>query len=292
MKKCGIYIVKNSVNDKVYIGQSVNIGRRWLSHKASATSKGARDYNTKLHTAMRKFGIDKFHYEILEECGREFLDEKEEQYIEKYDSIKNGYNMKKGGNSTVGERNPRAIVTEEQVLEITKLYGQRVPFRKAYAQFSDVISKRGFRKIWTNETWQYVAQEVYTEENLRWHSHQAKSFQQKRINNAQRALPESEILKIRELRKTGLSYAAIGRIVNRNTTTVRKYCLMQEIKPCVDAVNRIAVRNIETGLVFESITAASKWCNGNVNYALNSKKGAKTAGTVPTTGQVATWEKI
>lgn len=52
---------------------------------------------------MRKYGIDKFNIQIIEECSNEDLILKEAYWIEHYDSYKNGYNMTEGkgeGNGT------------------------------------------------------------------------------------------------------------------------------------------------------------------------------------------------
>lgn len=88
----GIYKITNQVNGKVYIGQSVNIKHRWAEHRR-------RYENGKeiLYQAMRKYGIENFIFEILEECKVEDLDVKEQYYIQKYNSYNNGYNMTIGG---------------------------------------------------------------------------------------------------------------------------------------------------------------------------------------------------
>lgn len=54
---CGIYIIRNLINNKVYIGQSVDIKRRWQEHLRSGqpekySKKSNRDLNTPIHKAM------------------------------------------------------------------------------------------------------------------------------------------------------------------------------------------------------------------------------------------------
>ena len=63
MKKCGIYIIKNKINDKVYIGQSVDIICRWYAHKNSANGNKQDSY-TKIHKAMHELGTENFYIEI------------------------------------------------------------------------------------------------------------------------------------------------------------------------------------------------------------------------------------
>jgi predicted GIY-YIG superfamily endonuclease len=88
---CGIYLITNTVNNKSYVGQSINIEKRWQQHKKSNETKP-------LYRAFKKHGIDKFIFEILIECKPEELDQNEIQCIAEYESYgDNGYNMTMGG---------------------------------------------------------------------------------------------------------------------------------------------------------------------------------------------------
>lgn len=91
-----IYKIVNDINDKVYIGQTImSMNRRWNGHKKSALSSSAP-----LYRAMRKYGIEHFHPEIIEECPTDILDEREIYWIKKYNSYGNtGYNATRGGKS-------------------------------------------------------------------------------------------------------------------------------------------------------------------------------------------------
>lgn len=99
MNIIGIYKVTNLINGKVYIGQSIDIRKRWRQHKNAAKSKE----KSLFYSAIRKYGIENFSFEIIEECSLEELDDKEKFYIEKFNSYigwenSNGYNMTTGGN--------------------------------------------------------------------------------------------------------------------------------------------------------------------------------------------------
>lgn len=88
---CGIYKITNKINNKIYIGQSVDIIDRFRRHK-----RAKDDYI--IHKAIRKYGVDNFTFEIIEECPREELDDKEKFWIKYYNSFSNnGYNMTPGG---------------------------------------------------------------------------------------------------------------------------------------------------------------------------------------------------
>ena len=95
----GIYKITNKVNGMCYIGQSVNIEKRWRKHKSVYGNPNAHEYDYYLYRAMRKYGIDNFDFEVIEECSSDLLNDKEKYWIEKYDSYRNGYNQTAGGES-------------------------------------------------------------------------------------------------------------------------------------------------------------------------------------------------
>ena len=112
--KKDIYIIKNTINDKVYIGQSVNPAERWQKH----ISESKRKKRTLISKAMSQYGIDKFYYQILEYQVEDF-DEKEKYWIKKYNSIHpNGYNLSPGGKSCgTGIENPNAVIKRQDELD-------------------------------------------------------------------------------------------------------------------------------------------------------------------------------
>ena len=98
MTKYGrIYIIRNTVNDKVYVGQThVSIKLRFQNHLSAAR----RDLDYVIGKAIRKYGEDKFYVELLEECLIEELNEREQYWISFFKATDNkfGYNMSIGGN--------------------------------------------------------------------------------------------------------------------------------------------------------------------------------------------------
>lgn len=301
-KICGIYIIKNNINKKVYIGQSVNIFARWLAHKASAENEHAQDHYTQIHQAMAILGVENFYLEIIEKCPIEELNDKEVFYIEQYNSYHCGYNMTPGGEGNKYESNGRAILTLEQVQEIRLMYGAKIRFKEAFARFEGKISKRGFRKVWLYETWRGIFPEVYSDENKRWHATQAKKNidgnKSYGVNNLDRACSEEEIEKMRQLRSQGFSYEKIAKETKRSITVVRKYCLHLESKsPQASGQQQPhaqRVKNIETGLVFESSRQASLWAGvkdkgKRIREICCDKKINFTSGVVPSTGERCHW---
>ena len=98
MTKYGrIYIIRNTVNDKVYVGQThVSIKLRFQNHLSAAR----RGLDYVIGKAIRKYGEDKFYVELLEECLIEELNEREKYWIKFFKATNNrfGYNMSIGGN--------------------------------------------------------------------------------------------------------------------------------------------------------------------------------------------------
>lgn len=93
---CGIYKITNIENKKCYIGKSLNVKKRLQDHvKGSLGIRTISDQ--KIHREMAREGIWNFRFELLCECEKEELSEKEKYYISYFDSQKYGYNVASGG---------------------------------------------------------------------------------------------------------------------------------------------------------------------------------------------------
>lgn len=96
-KPCGIYKITNIKNKKSYIGKSVEIvPKRWTEHIKTSLNIGSIS-RTKIHDAMKEYGIENFTFEILEECPKDKLSEREKYWIDFYETNTYGYNIKSGG---------------------------------------------------------------------------------------------------------------------------------------------------------------------------------------------------
>ena len=93
--KTGIYKITNQKNNLVYIGQAVDIATRWKNH-AKAGLGIDTPANNKLYKSMIEDGLESFSFEVLEECNRSELNEKEKFYIELYQSDVYGFNSNAG----------------------------------------------------------------------------------------------------------------------------------------------------------------------------------------------------
>ena len=133
MKTGYIYMFRNKVNQKCYIGKTTNIKSRYYSHV------NAHKRKSYIQKAITKYGIDNFEFIVLENicCDDQKmlnakLNDLEKYYIEKYDSYKSGYNLTLGGDGALG-----AIRSDES----KKLYSESKKGNKNPAK-SDAVKEK------------------------------------------------------------------------------------------------------------------------------------------------------
>lgn len=117
---CGIYILRFSGTDKVYIGKSKNIESRLVYHRYKLK---AGIHTKKLQSAFNLFGEPKL--EILLTSTEDSLGVLEDEAIEIFDAVHNGYNTvissKTGGSSLRGEAHGNSKFTDDQIIEVFML---------------------------------------------------------------------------------------------------------------------------------------------------------------------------
>lgn len=194
----GIYKITNLINQHSYIGKSNNIHRRWEQHKSPY--EWGRQPNSILYQAFQKYGIDNFQFEIIEECVIEELSEKEQYWIDYFDTFHNGYNMTAGGEGNCYDSHPRHKLTKEDVIDIRTRYNNLERRKEVYELYKNCIGESGFGKIWKGESWKGIMDEVYTPENKFFHLHNTGN---KGSSNGRSRLQEEDVRAIRTRRKNG-----------------------------------------------------------------------------------------
>lgn len=102
-----IYRITNLVNEKVYIGCTINtLDKRLKEHIFRCTKT---DIKNKLCNSMRKYGVDNFKIDLIEECELFNLYEREKNFIEKFKSFEFGLNSTFGGEGCLGYKHPPEI---------------------------------------------------------------------------------------------------------------------------------------------------------------------------------------
>ena len=97
----GVFQIRNTINDKIYVESSVNLDKIWNRHKLELDFGGHR--NTELQSDWKKYGADAFKFEILAELEPDPMkDDKrelkllEELYLEELQPFdEKGYNRRK-----------------------------------------------------------------------------------------------------------------------------------------------------------------------------------------------------
>ena len=97
----GIYLIKNKITEKVYVGQSKNVKSRIYEHRVKLRNN--LHCNGHLQSSVNKYGIESFIFKKIESCEVEKLNEREIFWIKELDSAnkEKGYNKTEGGSNAV-----------------------------------------------------------------------------------------------------------------------------------------------------------------------------------------------
>ena len=104
----GIYIIKNILNDKIYVGSSINIKKRFQEHRIHL--KKRKHTNAHLQKSWDLHGEENFVFVELEYCDKTLLLEREQAWIDYYKSHKtedNIYNICQTAGNTLGRKHTK-----------------------------------------------------------------------------------------------------------------------------------------------------------------------------------------
>ena len=167
-----IYCYTNLINNKKYIGQTINPKQRFKQHKSSAFNERDKDYNSPLHRAFRKYGYDNFKYEVLAEAETiEELNGLEIYYIAHFNSKNNGYNIESGGKNSSKPKSEEtkkklmkshSVLTEEEIIFLRKAYQNNESPSKIYKElYENNMHYNSFLNIWTGSRYSFIMPEVF-----------------------------------------------------------------------------------------------------------------------------------
>lgn len=227
---CGIYKIENLINHKVYIGQSVNIKNRWKSHLNVSKNPVSDGYEYPLYRAFRKYGLENFSFKILEECPKEKLNQREEYYIKKYNSLDNNFGYNQRQVELVSRKlTPKQIEDIKEQLKNSTESTEKIASRHG-------ISGRSVRAInngqsWWDENTKYPIRQIFTHNQQK---HYYCSRCGKRINTNSRYCQDCGHIVQRktdrpnrdELKKLirELPFTKIAEIYGVTDNAIRKWC--------------------------------------------------------------------
>jgi len=141
-QKSGIYIITNTVNDKMYIGSGVVLIRRYKAHVSTLTRGCHR--NPHLTAFYKQHGLGVLEFSVLELCTPEEIADRETFYLNKYEAYKKGFNIIHAGGTPgslgrvtseetkrkIGAANSGRKWTEEQKQKLKEARKGRVMTKK------------------------------------------------------------------------------------------------------------------------------------------------------------------
>jgi group I intron endonuclease len=251
---CGIYCIENKINQKKYVGQSIDIYDRWYQHKYELDNNCHR--NNHLQNAWNKYRSENFDFYILEVCDKSELDNKEIYWSELYNVYADdmGYALRtagQNGNFRVSEETKIKMsqshigilgTEESRKKQSDKLKGQNNPM---YGRRGELSPTYGIIK---------TSEQIQRMKDVRW---------------------TEEKRKKQSVEISGVNNPMYGKYGSENPESRAVIC-------------------IETGEMFESIRLAAKWCNLKSTSMIGQVclGNRKSAGKHPITGEKLHWKYV
>ena len=221
-----IYQIENLITHESYIGQTIDFQRRIKTH-INKLRRGAHE-NPKLQNAWNKYGEQEFHFrkwefEIQEETD---LDKLECEYIKKYNSLENGYNLIPGG----GKPPNHQKVKDEDIINflcIQKIfgdgYGKTCEQYFGWAKGTASAAKRKVRYIAANLEFENLSEQEIKDKA-------EKSFREMRIDELAltRQLTQGGCKKSYQLTQDDYNFAFCAQELGYKASQVAKYFGVKE----------------------------------------------------------------
>ena len=226
----GVYCIKNLVNEKIYIGSSVNMLRRKKKHFAELRKR--IHCNGYLQSSFDKYGESNFVFYILRECPKDELLDVEQLYMDKYQSYneENGYNLSKNTKLKPGWAQER---TRDKISKSTqKEFCKR---GHKFTEENSIIKKRDSGRF--TKRCRACYEKNYKDRNMKLLQERAKNKKPRRLIN--------KICKCGE----AFQFSKTGKWCKLCAN--KKYILKRELKPLICKMCKNA---------YERASSAQKYC--------------------------------
>lgn len=205
--KSGVYVIRNTINGRVYVGSAVLLRRRLSAHLSEL--RGGYHRNQKLQHAWNKYGEGAFVFALLLICSRENRVMYEQRAIDAFDAAREGYNIAPLAGANTGLPSPRKGATlsaETREKIATKLRG------RALAD----STRQKLRDLW--------ASGHFANRRSRSDRGSKRPEQGPAIARAKAVLSEGQVRSMRERRSAGETLTAIGKSMGVPVGTVHLVC--------------------------------------------------------------------
>lgn len=224
-----IYMIKNTINGKVYIGRTNDLKRRRREHLTNLRNN--KHYNRHLQYSFNKYGETNFKFIILEKCKDDEVGQREIDYIKKYNSFKAGYNLTAGGDG--GQFGVR--YSEE--------YKQRLSESLKGIKLSEEHKKRisiAQKKLWGNEDYRKEMSKRFRKGHIGL-KHSKETRHKMIASSSKRKLSKEDVINIRLRYLKGERQCDIledyKHIITR--ATMSKVCLGQTFKNIPNTIEEL-----------------------------------------------------
>jgi group I intron endonuclease len=186
----GIYIIKNILNDKIYVGSSVKLEAREQRHFKNLLDN--KHHSQKLQNAYNKYGPKFFIFKPIEEyenIDNEQLIIREQYWIDYYDSYYKGYNCRPKAKNNHGHKHSeetKKLMSKKQSGKNNGMYG-----KKLSEEVKERIRQKMLGRFFSEETRKKLRESALN----RSHSEETK-FKQSRVKKSKPILQLDENFKI------------------------------------------------------------------------------------------------
>jgi len=142
----GIYIIKNTINDKVYIGSAVCLKQRFIGHKNQFKKQA---HSVRFQNFVNKYGFNTLIFEVIEYVNdKGKLIEREQYWIDYYESWKSkkGFNICKIAGSTLGLKMPMSHIDSC----INRMKGNTYRQGRKWSEKEKIEIGERSREMWKN----------------------------------------------------------------------------------------------------------------------------------------------
>jgi group I intron endonuclease len=155
IKKGKIYKIINKKNGLIYVGCTINsLEQRFYEHLYRCFKT---DYKSKLYNSIKKYGVETFTIELVEECELNVIYDTEKKYINQLDTYNNGLNSTLGGEGTLGYVHSSEI--KKKISENTKNGNSHKgkTYEELYGNKS--IEEKEKRRLSVKKKWEKISKE-------------------------------------------------------------------------------------------------------------------------------------